>query len=74
MNCLQASQTKLGLAVKLQTDTLTLICTAVGDWRPCGDSYFTRHELYQMAWGEQDLSTKRCMHSGKFHACASAAG
>ena len=31
----------------------------MGEWQPCGSSYFTKHELYQMAWGEQDLSTKR---------------
>ena len=31
----------------------------VGDWEPLGSSFVARHELYQMAWGEQDLSTRR---------------
>ena len=35
------------------------MAVAVGEWERCGSSYFAKHELYHMQWGEQDLSTKR---------------
>lgn len=32
---------------------------AVGDWELCGDRFYSRHELYAMAWGDVRLEYLR---------------
>ena len=31
---------------------------AVGDWEACGDAFFARDHLYDMAWQDVDLEEK----------------
>lgn len=31
----------------------------VGDWEACGDAFFNRELLYDMAWEDTDLDNKR---------------
>lgn len=33
---------------------------AVGDWELCGERFYAREELYQMAWGDLRLDYLRC--------------
>ena len=47
-------------ALKSAAHTEASAWQIVGEWERCGSVYFTKQELYQMAWGEQDLSVKRC--------------
>ena len=38
---------------------------AVGEWDACGNRFYSKAELYQMAWSDVNLDNLRCVHT--FH-------
>ena len=36
---------------------------AVGEWDACGNRFYSKAELYQMAWSDVNLDNLRCVHT-----------
>ncbi len=41
----------------------TLHLCAVGEWDACGNRFYSKAELYQMAWSDVNLDNLRCVHT-----------